>query len=775
MIVDYQDYLEAGWYIFPLHPIVNGRCGCDIPDCPAAGKHPVMANYQHITTWDEDQLAYLTDEEGLTGRNQLLDGFGVNLAGRLFVIDVDARNGGVESFQRLCADLGVDLLAECGFVVRTGSGNGSMHLYFIAPEPPISLVSSLQKYKGIDFKSSGFVVGCGSMHVSGDRYESIKGAPADCGMMPDALINILRRQERLRTFESGRAIDFDIKELSAVVDAIRNEGRDYEKWIRVGMGIHEATGGSDEGYDMWHRWSSKSSAHDDKLMPMKWHSFGKGTSSVVTLGTLLMWAREDGYSEPVTFECTETFEVEEERVTSKSSRESVNLKRPPGVVGELAEWINSRSLFPRENLAAGAAIIAVGSAAGLRYRVEGTNTTLNQIMFGIASSSTGKESILQRLIDCYRSAGMIGAVHGAIKSEQEIIRNILRNQAALYVLDEVGETLSKINNAKKRGTTAYLENVMSTVMSIFSKADGVLPIGGDAKEDLRERVQKDISRTQKQLDDNPSPEAERRLENLLTELKQVNEGILHPFLSLYGTAEPYEFAKSIDRGMMVGGFMGRAIVLEEPDNVPEIKDLSKVSKEDIPDRLKMVLSSLYSGGSASSYTERVERQGDICYIRIDPKAQEALDDVQQYWRQVALHEQDSGSGLEPIALRAWETTIKVAGTLAVYGGVILIDHVRYAHALVHKSTMWKIDKAKASEGSGTKDLETRSEGVLAAVRSTLSKDKEQTEGVIRNRYRTQYTREQIGEALEWMVKEGQVTTEERKGRNGRMYTYYKLV
>src|SRR5690606_14780829 len=105
-IIDYQDYLDAGWHIFPLHPIIDGRCGCGNAECKNAGKHPVMSNWQHVTTWDEEQIAYFTGEDGHSDRNQFLDGFGVNLAGkRLLVIDVDARNGGVEALKRLPLDL----------------------------------------------------------------------------------------------------------------------------------------------------------------------------------------------------------------------------------------------------------------------------------------------------------------------------------------------------------------------------------------------------------------------------------------------------------------------------------------------------------------------------------------------------------------------------------------------------------------------------------------------------------------------------------------------
>lgn len=777
MIIDYEDYLDARQWIFPLHRMEPGtmKCLCGTENCPAPGKHPVMSNWQNIQEWDEDQLAFLTDEEGLTGVNQFLDGFGVNITNKLLVVDVDARNGGIESYKKLCADLGEDIKESSGFVVKTGSGNGSEHIYFLAPSPPMALVTTLKQYPGIDFKSSGFVVGCGSLHVSGDRYVAAKGSPSELTPPPVKLLGLLKKQERLRTFESGQAIDYSFEELANVVMAISNKSRDYERWIRVGMGIHEATSGTDDGYQLWVRWSAQCDAHNETNMDYKWHSFGKNKVDNVTLATLIHYAKEDGYSEPVTFECSTVWQDSDaENVTNKTVREGVNLKRPPGLVGEVVDWINSRSMFPRENLAVGAGLMAVSNAAGLRYRVEGTNTTINLMVFGIASSATGKESVLQRLIDCHLSAGIGGAQHGAIKSEQEITRNILRNQAAIYTIDELGSTLSKLSNASKRGGATYLEGVMASLMSIFSKANGTYPIGGDLKEEMRERIQKDVAREQKRLDEGNG--SEDRLQSALNELAQIDDGIKDPFLSLYGITEPYTLSGAIDRGMMVSGFLGRSLVMEEHDNVPKRKPLSSISYEELPDRLKMRLFSLYSGGFSVDKGDRVERKGDVVYIKLDPAASKALDDVYDYWDKIATIEQDNGSGLEPVAMRSWETTIKIAGTLAVGTGLMTLEHVRYAHALVYRSTMWKLNKAKADDGAESfVDDATRGEGVLSAVKSVLDKTKPMTVGVIANRYRKKYTKDQIQEAINWMVEHRQIEkTEETKG-NGRVYQYYRLL
>ena len=94
-VIDYEDYLAAGLIIFPLHPVVNGKCSCEKPDCEAAAKHPKSSAWQHTQPYDDDQLEYLEDVEGIFFGNQLLDHFGVLVNG-LLVVDVDGRNGGFE-------------------------------------------------------------------------------------------------------------------------------------------------------------------------------------------------------------------------------------------------------------------------------------------------------------------------------------------------------------------------------------------------------------------------------------------------------------------------------------------------------------------------------------------------------------------------------------------------------------------------------------------------------------------------------------------------------
>lgn len=772
MTITYTDYINAEHHIFPLHRIIDGNCECGNPHCKAVGKHPIMSNWQYITTWDEEQLATLEDDYNLRGYNQLADGFGVNLHGRnLLVVDIDARNGGVQSAAKLAP-----ILMSCTFVVQTGSGNGSKHYYFYIPEAwrGKALKAHLDITPGIDFKSTGFVVGCGSLHKSGARYEALIGSPGEIGDAPESLLQMLLIPERQREVFEGRTIEYSHDELANIVMSISNTGRDYEKWIRVGMGIHHATGGT--GYDLWCQWSAKcKEAHDDTDMPLKWGSFGRSASSV-TVGTLITWAKQDGYEDPVSF----TDDTDWEPINEQSLPETtagINLLRPPGLVGEIAAWINRRSLFPREYLAVAGALQIVSNAASLRYRVAGYKTSLNLMTFGVAGSGSGKGNVLDCMQECQEAAGLGMATHGGVKSEQEILRNAMRHQAVMYKIDEVGMLLSKLGNARKSGgRTPYLEAVPATIMSMFSAANSTYAITGDLKEEMRELVEKDLAKASKALEAKGGAELEAIVEDLLRQKEAAKNGLKNPIMSFFGVAEPGQFNDAVngDKWLLTGGFLGRALVFEEPDSMPRRKNIADVSHERVPDGIVMTLSTLYNDGHAGANNERVELRGDIKYISMTKSAEAEYDRVYEYWHQRGLKERDDGSGLEALAIRAPELTLKIAATLSMGEMVITQEHILWAHALTKKVNNLKISKARAIEGADSKDKEEKQNGILEAIHSVLSQGEYHTIGVIAGRYRNKFTKEQLQAGLDHLVTIGKVIRAEVKDTRNRNQVRYSL-
>ena len=329
----YRQYQDAGFRIFGLYGAnQHGVCLCDNPQCTAPYKHPIAKGWQHTPEWDDDQLTAME----LAGHFDT--GFGV-LCNGFIVVDIDARNGGVDSYQQLNEDLGGSLLTA-GMIVRTGSGGGSRHLYFKAPAG-ISLQTKLTKYPGIDFKSSGYVVGAGSLHASGARYELLEGTPDDIEDAPQALVDLLARPETHRTSVNDRLVDITDNDLEEMLRFVKPDC-DYDEWVRVGMAIHHSTNGA--GFEIWDEWSSKGAKYPgSKNLSKRWDSFGK-TDRPVTLGTLAHYAEMNGWQWPVEF-MSDEFQERTAGLFIPVSELMAAIKKPDWVIKGLIERGSSNLLF----------------------------------------------------------------------------------------------------------------------------------------------------------------------------------------------------------------------------------------------------------------------------------------------------------------------------------------------------------------------------------------------------------------------------------------------
>lgn len=66
---------------------------------------------------------------------------------------------------------------------------------------------------------------------------------------------------------------------------------DYDCWIKVGMALKQL---GDDGLRLWHEWSRASRKYDAAVLDQKWETFGDRLGGV-TLGTLFMWAKQEGW------------------------------------------------------------------------------------------------------------------------------------------------------------------------------------------------------------------------------------------------------------------------------------------------------------------------------------------------------------------------------------------------------------------------------------------------------------------------------------------------
>jgi hypothetical protein len=738
------DYIDAGFKVFGL----LGDADHDGSELPPEQKYkkPRASNWQHTPDWSDDQL------ELMESMGHFETGYGVLVSGYL-VIDIDPRNGGFESYKAMSHDYE----ADSGFVVRTGGGG--LHIYFKAPEG-VSLVAKLNNYPGIDFKSSGYVVGSGSLHASGSMYEAKKGSPDKVGTAPQKLIDLLKRPDTYRAAVSGSFMDVTVEDVKMMLSFVSADC-DYDTWIKCGMAINQTLNG--EGFDVWNDWSKNGSKYPGiSQLERHWHSFGKSTNPV-TLGTLKHFAEDGGYVEPVTF--TPDYSAFDDSENALDTA-NIDLKRPPGFVGQLTQWINSQCLYPRESMAVAAALSAVGCIAGLRNTDDKDGFSTNLFSFCVASSSTGKEAVQQAFAECLRAAGVSGAVHGAIKSEQEIIRNLVRHQAAYYAIDELGLVLRKIKSATARGGAAYLEGVIGLVMSAYSKANGFMLVSGDVKDDLRKELQSELAATMKAIDEGRDKGGKmlRRADQIKHALDNIDSGLERPFLSIIGWTTPVTFNDLVDFEQATNGFISRALIFEDPDSNPKRKEGFK--KQPMPIGIAATLANLYCPGTTEK-PERVEFYGDKKMIGSTDDALTALDDVYHaFWK---MAEDARGTtGLEAIPRRGYELASKISLILAIPEGVRTAEHVRWAFALAKAD----IERKMKLAFSNMAQKDDPGNSIAAKIQNLISVDHAETMGVLVNRCRP-HKREQVEQILSAMVQAGAVeeiiTTNSTNGKEVKKY------
>lgn len=163
-----RSYAERGWAIFPVHSIVNGRCTCGKAKCESPGKHPRTAHgFQDATTSEDQITAWWIDWPTAN------IGIRTGQVSKLAVVDIDPRNGGIESAGSI--DLPETATAQ--------TGGGGFHYFYKISQP----LKGHELAKGIDLQADGdYVVAAPSNHVLGS-YQWLKDkALSD---LPSILLN----------------------------------------------------------------------------------------------------------------------------------------------------------------------------------------------------------------------------------------------------------------------------------------------------------------------------------------------------------------------------------------------------------------------------------------------------------------------------------------------------------------------------------------------------------------------------------------------------------
>ena len=227
-----QYYASLGWKILPCHGIINGRCTCNRPhgEPKEVGKHPVINQWNAESTSDIDAIKkwwWKENPDYNVGVHCSKSGF--------FVIDIDPRSGGPDSFIEFEKLVEGNLPPTVEAITGTYTGIGGTasrgrHIFYKC-DPNEGLIGNLNNLdlKGVDIKHNGYVLISPSQHFSGVTYEWAPGhAPWEIEMAeaPEALLEVLRKRTKRSSYSLSEGSWDDLEWERVDIAKIMRDGID---------------------------------------------------------------------------------------------------------------------------------------------------------------------------------------------------------------------------------------------------------------------------------------------------------------------------------------------------------------------------------------------------------------------------------------------------------------------------------------------------------------------------------------------------------------------
>lgn len=186
-----EDLFSMGFSLIPLHSAIDGKCSCGKADCGSAGKHPKTRNGVKDASNDQNQV-----HEWFSVSPTPNIGIATGEVSGIIVIDEDEPgayfNWHIQNQKPTVPT----------WSVKTAKGT---HYYFRFDERCQSLKNSIKFASGLDLRTTGgYIVGPGSVHVSGIKYEWINGPSGKYPLadLPDWMLDVLPKHDEQNSSSS---------------------------------------------------------------------------------------------------------------------------------------------------------------------------------------------------------------------------------------------------------------------------------------------------------------------------------------------------------------------------------------------------------------------------------------------------------------------------------------------------------------------------------------------------------------------------------------------
>ncbi|MDP3341492.1 AAA family ATPase [Frigidibacter sp.] len=407
-----------------------------------------------------------------------LIGIPTGTTNEISVLDLDFgwKKGKFKNGYRALKNLGYEYSQLSSFMQETPSGGA--HIYFSHCQ---GLKSSADKIaRGVDVRAEGgYVVFYGNIRDALNlSMETAIGLPE----FPEELIPEESEINR------GDNAELPIDQVRDALNACPNDGDEYgsrDDWLRVGMAVHAATGGSREGLIAWKEWSREHESYDADKTESAWRSFRKKQNGI-TASTLLAEARRHGWSDITAEDFEDDNETEAElprglQIVSPEECRDRRGSRPYVVKGLLAEGDIAAIIGAP---GAGKSLLAprIGYAVAQGLPVFGLKVRQGGVLYVAAEDAHGMKDRVAALYDLHGDAPDFGIVEGLgnllDSNNVKALRRVVKDRGTRLILID---TLAMAFSGLEENDAASMGRVVAAARSLTKWGAAVVLIHHDTK------------------------------------------------------------------------------------------------------------------------------------------------------------------------------------------------------------------------------------------------------------------------------------------------------
>lgn len=369
------------------------------------------------------------------------------------------------------------------------------------------------------------------------------------------------------------------------------------------------------------------------------------------------------------------------------------LSRPPGLLGDVADYIYHAAPRPVAEIALAGAIGLLAGICGRAFNVSGTG--LNQYVLLLAPTGTGKEAIksgteklMRAVIHGNDPSPVSPEVFPAAKeflgpgeyaSGQAMLRTLSTKNSYVSVLGEFGATMNRLSDPRAPSSDKMLNKVLRDV---YHKSGNGQALGESAYSDSDKNI----------------------------------KTVLAPAVSLIAESNPEEFYQQVDEAQITNGLLTRFLTIDYHGPRPKMNKahVTYQPSDDLVSRLSQL----------AEASHRLNQQNAVINVTFTVEAEAMVDEIDRY-----SDEQQNAHG--EIIKRLWNRvhlkTMKLAALIAVgkadlSRGYVVADEedVRYAYGMVERDVLRTVRKFDMGEVGKNSEESKQVSDVLRVIKQFLS-------------------------------------------------------